>query len=546
MIRRLQTHWTAWRRQGADDGMALISVLSVLFLLTAFLMVTLAFVLNNQAPTREEQDDKAATAAAQAGLDDYLARLQSDKSYWKNTPSGAGGPVSGGVQDTANKAFTTGVTVGSTGAKYSYKVTRMPNKSGSSGRITLSSTGLVNGVSRTLSTTFGPDSFLNYVYFSDKENLDPLYTGQTGTAAANCSKRWWQGRNTASGCSEIQFASGDKLSGPVHTNDTPLIGGSVNFTQKVTTATMTPFGTSPTTACVNTNCYRTTGSASFVTNRPAYGPIVNIPSANTELLNDSANNGCVYFGATHITFNNDQMSVYSPGTTTAAVSAFVASGQKFDPTCYNTSAAGTEQTINLRPAVYVTDLAGTTCTQANQIARNFPRTGEKTTGVTPSYACNLGTAYIKGTVRGDITVGSTQDVIITGNLRYATDPKINAESTDIVGLVPGHSVWVYKPVNGSNVNMLPAAQAVTRIDAAILTISDSFIVQHYNAGARIGNLTVYGSLAQNFRGTVGTNSPTGYLKDYQYDQRFAAGVIQPTYFLQPTGAKWNYAKVTDG
>lgn len=189
-------------RRGSDEGMALLFTVSVMLLLTAFLLVSLTMALQQQKPTRRDQDGKAAVAAAQAGLDDYLSRLINNQGYWQTT-------------DATNAALTTsGTTIPGThtGARFSYQVVRTPNQSGSGGRLVVRAIGTANGVSRALTATFQPGSFLNYVYFSDKENLSPLYTGSTSTT---CTKRWWQGRNSGS-CSEIQFANGDRINGPMH------------------------------------------------------------------------------------------------------------------------------------------------------------------------------------------------------------------------------------------------------------------------------------------------------------------------------------------
>ncbi|MBL8928721.1 MAG: hypothetical protein JNL54_01230 [Kineosporiaceae bacterium] len=511
--------------------MTLLFSMAVLFTLSGFLLLTLTVALRQQTPTRIDQDAKAATAAAQAGLDDYLSRLTNNQSYWQST-------------DGTNTALTsTGALIpgSSSGARFRYEVVTAPNEAGSGGRLVVRATGEVNGTNRSLTATFQPGSFLNYVYLTDKESLSPLYTGSGSSA---CTKRWWQGRNSGSGCGEIQFGFGDRINGPMHTNDTPMIGGTITFAGRATTSTMTPYGSSPTTACTGTSCYRVNGSASFTAYRPEYGALVQIPSSNTELADNAAEYGCVYYGATHITFNGTTMTVYSPGTTVANRTQ-----------CFNPANRSSAQTVALAPAIYVRDLTSA-CTQTNQQARGFPLTRtiagytytESTGGVTPSYTCNLGTAYLRGSVNGNVTVGSTQDIIVTGNLTYTNDPLVHPESTDVLGLVPGHTVWVYHPVSGST-ELLDAGQRVNRIDAAILTIQDSFIVQYYNQGSPLGALTVYGSLAQNYRGTVGTGGSTiatGYSKDYRYDSRFASGAIQPTYFLKPLAAQWEFQSVTDG
>ena len=51
--------------------------------------------------------------------------------------------------------------------------------------------------------------------------------------------------------------------------------------------------------------------------RQVYNPLVQIPASNTELAQNANDFGCVYFGATHITFSGTTMTVYSPGTTVA-------------------------------------------------------------------------------------------------------------------------------------------------------------------------------------------------------------------------------------
>ena len=82
------------------------------------------------------------------------------------------------------------------------------------------------------------------------------------------------------------------------------------------------------------------------------------------------------------------------------------------------------------------------------------------------------------------------------------------------------------------------------IDAAILTTAHSFIVDNHECGKQLGNLTIWGSIAQNFRGTVGTNGSggTGYLKNYNYDERLATD--EPPDFLSPTLVSWSITRET--
>jgi hypothetical protein len=84
------------------------------------------------------------------------------------------------------------------------------------------------------------------------------------------------------------------------------------------------------------------------------------------------------------------------------------------------------------------------------------------------------------------------------------------------------------------------------IYAAILSTTHSFVVDNFNCGEKaLGNLNVYGAIAQNYRGIVGTGGSTietGYTKDYKYDSRLA--VDEPPYFLSPLNAGWKVARET--
>ena len=62
------------------------------------------------------------------------------------------------------------------------------------------------------------------------------------------------------------------------------------------------------------------------------------------------------------------------------------------------------------------------------------------------------------------------------------------------------------------------------------------------AATNSGKLNVYGAIAQNYRGAVGTTGGTGYLKDYKYDGRLATD--EPPYFLAPLKAGWKVIRET--
>jgi hypothetical protein len=81
------------------------------------------------------------------------------------------------------------------------------------------------------------------------------------------------------------------------------------------------------------------------------------------------------------------------------------------------------------------------------------------------------------------------------------------------------------------------------IEAAILSTKHSWIVDNYKCGSGLGKLTVWGSIAQFWRGPVGTSGgSTGYIKNYNYDQRLASQ--QPPNFLSPSTTTWHLSRET--
>ena len=63
------------RTGGSDDGFALVMVLVIMALLTAFVITSIAYATHNIGPARRAQDAQAAIAAAQSAIDDYTSRL---------------------------------------------------------------------------------------------------------------------------------------------------------------------------------------------------------------------------------------------------------------------------------------------------------------------------------------------------------------------------------------------------------------------------------------------------------------------------------------
>lgn len=184
---------------------------------------------------------------------------------------------------------------------------------------------------------------------------------------------------------------------------------------------------------------------------------------------------------------------------------------------------------------------------------SVPYTGRYVSGAYKHYDCRAGDVYIEGQMSGQMTVAADNFVYITNNLTYKD------KAVDVLGLVGNNAVFVYNPVritgfSGSGTYAWPntgtarAPNAWTalgsigdrEIDAAILSVGHTFQVQNYSYGDR-GNLIIFGALAQKFRGTVGTATPMGYTKLYEYDTRFRN--IAPPKFLTPTSTTYGVTQI---
>jgi hypothetical protein len=526
-----------------EDGVALPIVLGLMLMLTAFMLSSLALVLNNMAPSRSDQDSRAALAAAQAGIDEYISRLSANSEYWDR-----------GNVDAANPAFgATGTPVpgtgtGTNGPRFRYRVLTSSATTAQEGFITLEVTGTSRPpeggrtISRTLTTRLEPSGFLDYVYYTDYEVVDPSLQGMNAATRAACTRYHYNGRSDDT-CGRIVFPAGDVVDGPLHSNDALYVDGSVRFSSPRTESSWVKTSNPG-------QLWRGPGTPSVGTPAapgywPRYQAIIDLPDANTQLLryvqprtddsptpdNPLDRPGCLYEGATRIEFVDDQMKVWSPNTRNAP------------DRCLTTGSRATEQTKAIPAVIYVAGTSGS-CQGVG-----FPAANEDTSDrITTNYGACRGTAFVKGIVDGKVTVSAEDDIVVTADVRVADA----GAGTDVIGLVADNYVWVYHPVLANGANLLPSAQAVRNIDAAIVSLRHSFVVQNWAVGASLSTssdqaskLRVFGAIAQQFRGPVGTASgTTGYLKNYIYDDRLQ--VLQPPYFIAPENAPWEAVLTTDG
>jgi hypothetical protein len=156
----------------------------------------------------------------------------------------------------------------------------------------------------------------------------------------------------------------------------------------------------------------------------------------------------------------------------------------------------------------------------------YPASGEVTpqaaTSALPAYGYRNGDVFIKGTLKGRMTVAAENYIYAIGDI------KRNNANDDMLGLVGNNAVFVWNPKNSSGGTVLGGTDRT--IEAAILSVSHTFQVQNYQNTGERGKLFIRGAIAQKFRGIVHSGS-NGYIKRYEYDYRFKTQA--PPKFLSP-------------
>jgi len=590
--------------RNGDDGIALILVVGSMLILAMLALTALAYTLNSQKFARHDQDYSASMTAAQSGIDDFISRLNRDDTYGSVVACAAANKAwQGPMAVTTNSCGYTPTTAlgwlpvkpGETdpaAASFHYAIDA--SKKATEGTITVTATGRVNGVDRTIEVAVGKGGSTDYVYYTDYESADPsnvqayspsgATTAVCGGSASPNPKHWYDGR-AGQGCTEITFISGDTLDGAVFTNDAILSDGG-HFLKGVKTAN--PSCPTATEAIGSWNvCLRSGSTADFNGVRPVREDPLYLDDTSAAFVDFP---GCHYFGSTRVIFkNNGTMTVWNKASNNGSTPPMaIAPPGGSVPTCGDIAsldnAAGATVDVPNEMVVYVAPssvamrrcfageiggIAGETLPLGTYAASNVAAP----TGPGQSYTidqnmtevtkyCGQGNLYIEGQLKGRTTVAAAQSVIVTGDLVLAG----GMNGADMLGLVATNSVDVFHPrvgtvssqsagsgtytwgsvsspqdVVGWPKRYTDSAGTVTpttgiQIAGSIQTLQHSFLVQKYSVGGAAGTLLVNGSIAQRWRGIVGQGS-NGYLKLYRYDTRLKYAA--PPYFPRWADSQWS-------
>ena len=520
----------------SDDqrGMAMVVVMLSLTILMILATSAISYGLGSQNSSKRDQNWQGALSAAEAGVDDYIFRLNENANYTVYNATNL--PPDG------NLAFSQYVPIpgGSTTAYFRYTVDTSTLVS--SGTIVLTSTGKVGNSKRTVQATLRRRNFLDYLYFTDYETVDPAsYTGSPFTAAQaqiSCGLHYYEGRDSQ--CSDIVFITADTVNGQMHSNDAIKLCGSPNFTGKTSTSWNPSSGNRWRDSCP-------TSSPDFTNaGDPFYQAPLTMPPSNLAIKaqTTTAAGGCLYTGPTRIRLlSSGQMTVKSP----------------FSKQTNNSCPTNGTGNKPANGVIYVQNVPSTS-TDANYTSgcpysvngRTHPLGLPITNDIT-SYGCRNGDAFVEGTLNGGLTIAADNNVDITWNLQYNG----GLGGNDLLGLIANNFIEIWHPVScssgtGSGCNLdvnFPSETARNSkfnsptIQAALLAINHGLRVQNHTVGAPLGTLNITGVIGQKYRGPVGTSSGgtvvSGYSKNYNYDLRLQYQA--PPKYLDPVASAWGIA-----
>ena len=525
-----------------DSGFAMLTVLLAMVILTLLGSVLLANGLSALPLARHQQDFNAALGAAEAGVDDYIARLNQNYNYATSPDS--------------NTAFTNFVPVAA-GSPSSYTYAVDTSQLAVSGGITLSVTGRTGKVTRTVRVGLRPYGFLDALSQTDYNLVDPNLLpvlGDVQKTMDGCRWRAWEpgpgpgGLGPASGCKGLYnyWVTGNVLDGPMQSNDDYYLNGTPRFNDTVDSgdpsAARAPYWQDPANGA---------GDAPVFAAGPPNGQhFITLPPSGKSLQSKTtpgaAGTGCLYTGPTAITITGATMTVLSP-----------------DTKLTNVNCVGTNVPLPVNRTIYVQDIPGVGDPNYGPCMITVNWSGD---------ACGQGDAFVRGNLTDELTVVADNNIILTGNVTYdsftATGPR------RVLGLIATNSVLVNHPVTqtgcaggtadsagwcnvtgtvafGSDNYAVPLTNPT--INAAMLSLQHSFSVLNFDKGLTtgLGAVRLKGSVAGKFMDTEGTfDSSTGLLihgydVDYGYDKRLRNGGLVPPNFLDPAATFWHRISFTD-
>ncbi|HWA55101.1 MAG TPA: hypothetical protein VG816_13110 [Solirubrobacterales bacterium] len=551
-------------RRDSEAGFTMImTVLGTAFVLL-LVTVAVAAVRGDLHLSQHDLDRKQAYEAARAGIEDYSFHLSKDSGYWAKCTNVPLPNAVNQINTPANERRERYVP-GSTTEKYMIELIPAEGKtkcdantptesmiehgSERQGTFRIRSTGYAGSSHVSITATFKSASFLDFVYFTELETLDPITYGfpnpstELTAVKKQCELTYEAGRNKApylkietevenkfthkmekkveeKFCVKIQFAGGDVLNGPVHTNDTMAICEEPTFGRKPSDL----IEVSAKFPGWYENCSK---SKPKYLGTPLTGVTPLEPPETDAKLEKIALPQFHFEGQVKICLEGSIMTVGRGATCKENVlytGAYPSNG-----------------------VIYV----------SNSTTEQCPPTYSPFTATYPSTS-PCGNAYVHGNYSGQLTIATQNDIVIDGSLCWTAASKCSefTKGNEMLGLIANNFVRIYHDYPSEVINpttydseckTLAEGQTEGKIkdiviDAAALSINHSIIVDHYDCGSNLGTLRINGAFSQRFRGPVGTGGGTGYLKSYNYDDRLK--YQEPPSFIEPEKLPWLIGRET--
>ena len=515
----------AERRLVHEGGFSMFLVIMVMFVSAMFVAAGFAAANGDLPLSGNWRDRKTAYAAAEAGLNFYQFHLDQDNDYWLKCTAVSPpnltepSPVNDVWDGTGDDKRQWRKVPGSE-ARYTIELLPAPGKDKcvkddqesmidpKTGTFRIRVTGQAyagSQVKRSIVASFRRKSFLDFLWFTHFETTDPknYLTGGTKNptwAATNCA---FMRPSRDPGCLDINFVTGDWMHGPMHSDDNFYICGQPKFGRDDPDVNdvVEASGSTPAQGWVaNGGCSGTNDPTVYPDDKIDSGvqPIT-LPTTNSS-LKSLAKGMYSFTGKTTIVLTGDTMTV------TNAKAGF------------STPTPGVPLPDN--GVIYVDNDPSPACVPTAPRSTDYSATRDP----------GCGNLFVGGHSNKSLTLAAKNDVIVTRTLNPGRNMGLLRDDDSVMmGLVADNFVRV------QHLGTDPAADF--EIDAAILALSHSFTVDNYEAGPKLGDLTVKGAIAQLYRGAVGQTGTSGYLKDYWYDDRLKYQT--PPYFLQPVAASWH-------
>jgi Tfp pilus assembly protein PilX len=396
-----------------QQGFTTVTLMGTLMVGGLLVAATFTAVQPDIAFTQKDADSKQAYGAAEAGLNYYLNRLGQDNSYytkcdqvpaptqnavnlewngagadprrWQNIPNSTS-------QYTVELLAIQTAAVGTELCVPNTPTSMIDPKTGTfriraTGRERTPAGATDKPPRRSIIATLRRKSFIDFLYFTDFETLDPYAYG-SGTfdptwAAANCMV--YRAQRSGS-CQDPDFISTDSIDGPFKTNDSISVCGTPAFGRDVNDA-IELNGSSP--GWVS-GCGGSSPNFKGTVDYPA-GQLP-MPVSNSE-LEASADAGYVFDGETRIVLNGTTMTITNNGTTV---------------------------TKSMPPSGVV---------YANSTSCNVGYSRQQTYSST-NFMNNpgCGNVWVSGTYNSDLTIGADNDIIVMDDLKSSSRSTTGTEA----------------------------------------------------------------------------------------------------------------------